>query len=561
MATGHLEIMRTLVGLSKPSPECEIVPFNPVRDKLLELFGSAADHPNLIDCFHIVLSVGGGDSELLTECFNFCAQFVNETSKNFRVEAYGAIANIPVAFPRIKFMLLKTCWATSSSNSDWCIVPPNMQHRFAAPGSKFTWIELMQEVETASQFVSTLVSKILDRDKRKNRKMAQLSKAKWLSEFDIDVCRVLLSAPAKVEGNQLQRQISEKRTELIEVIAKKYGVLNNKYANIRDGDLEHPCPLLTAAMAKYNDEKTTSSSVDSAILEAPQPKVIKFGDDRKPLSDFASVTIAPRAQAVLDSFEIPWENWLSSVVTDKVRQRSIAKSIICMCMQWAYQKISAPIPITIVRAGKRTKVIATEDLEPGELHLPLFFRRDSSVIFPDEDVTRTHHEAVHATVKWLYIPSDYIKDAEGGEDKTITINALILPEAKLPRLLTKPEYFDNKVDVHPFWHIPRSSNIGEGNCDIVNLSVAPIIASDFKSLNDAGATLRPATETLNVELPCIVNAKTIKAHDEIFLAWGQKPKDTTKRKAEAIQTNAFDLIRDNAKKQKRAAVRRARLTK
>ena len=217
-----------------------------------------------------------------------------------------------------------------------------------------------------------------------------------------------------------------------------------------------------------------------------------------PLSDFASVTVAPRAQAVLETFEIPWVNWLSSVVTDKVRQRSIAKSIICMCMQWACQKIRAPISIKIVRAGKRTKVIATEDLELGELHVPLFFRRDSSVVFPGDADVRTHHEAVHAKVKWEYIPSDYIKDAENGQNEHITVKALILPEAKLPRLLTKPEYFDNKVDVHPFWHIPRSCNIGDGNCDIVNLSFMPILASDFKSLNGAGAALRPATEQLNV---------------------------------------------------------------
>ena len=67
MATGHLEIMRTLVGLCTPSPQGEIVPFGPVREVLLELFGSSADHPDLVDCFHIALSVGGRDSPLIKE--------------------------------------------------------------------------------------------------------------------------------------------------------------------------------------------------------------------------------------------------------------------------------------------------------------------------------------------------------------------------------------------------------------------------------------------------------------------------------------------------------------
>ena len=78
MATGHLEIMRMLVGLCTPSPQGEIVPFGPVREVILELFGISADHPNLVDCFHIVQSVGGRGSPLIKEFFDFCVQFVTE---------------------------------------------------------------------------------------------------------------------------------------------------------------------------------------------------------------------------------------------------------------------------------------------------------------------------------------------------------------------------------------------------------------------------------------------------------------------------------------------------
>ena len=67
MATGHLEIMRTLVGLCNPSPHGEVVPLEPVKEGLLERFGKGADHPNLIDCFHIVLSAGGQESPLIKE--------------------------------------------------------------------------------------------------------------------------------------------------------------------------------------------------------------------------------------------------------------------------------------------------------------------------------------------------------------------------------------------------------------------------------------------------------------------------------------------------------------
>ena len=71
-------------------------------------------------------------------------------------------------------------------------------------------------------------------------------------------------------------QVDEKRTELADVIAMKYGHLN-KVAKIRDGDLEHTCPLLQRAMAKYTDEKKMSSAVGSAIVKAPKRKVINLG--------------------------------------------------------------------------------------------------------------------------------------------------------------------------------------------------------------------------------------------------------------------------------------------
>ena len=149
MATGHLEIMRTVVGLCTPSPQGEIVPFGPVRAVILELFGSSADHPNLVDCFHIVQSVVGRDSPLIKEFFDFCIQFVDESYRKFRLEAYSVVTSIPLCFPRLRFMLLKTCWCTPvSRTSDLCIVPPRKQMRFTKSGYHRVWTKLYEEIES-----------------------------------------------------------------------------------------------------------------------------------------------------------------------------------------------------------------------------------------------------------------------------------------------------------------------------------------------------------------------------------------------------------------------------
>ena len=58
METGHLEIMSTLVNLCTPSPSGSM-PFEPVRDKLIDLYGAAVDHPDIVNAFRLVIDAGG----------------------------------------------------------------------------------------------------------------------------------------------------------------------------------------------------------------------------------------------------------------------------------------------------------------------------------------------------------------------------------------------------------------------------------------------------------------------------------------------------------------------
>ena len=58
MKTGHLEIMSTLVSLCKPDPKGH-VHFDPVRDKLVDLYGAAIDDPDFVHAFRVVCDAGG----------------------------------------------------------------------------------------------------------------------------------------------------------------------------------------------------------------------------------------------------------------------------------------------------------------------------------------------------------------------------------------------------------------------------------------------------------------------------------------------------------------------
>ena len=61
-ATGHLAIMRALVSLCMPAPGTSEVPYDPVKEKMLKLFGAVADQGFLVHAFQLVLTAGGGGS-------------------------------------------------------------------------------------------------------------------------------------------------------------------------------------------------------------------------------------------------------------------------------------------------------------------------------------------------------------------------------------------------------------------------------------------------------------------------------------------------------------------
>ena len=101
MKTGHLEIWSTLVALCKPSADGS-VPFEPVRDKLIDLYGAAVDHPDFVHAFRLVCDAGGAGSVHMQDMENFTSVYVNPKLRKMRMEAYAIVAPYPVDFPKIK---------------------------------------------------------------------------------------------------------------------------------------------------------------------------------------------------------------------------------------------------------------------------------------------------------------------------------------------------------------------------------------------------------------------------------------------------------------------------
>ena len=81
-----------------------------MRDKLVELYGTAVDHPDFVHVFKMVCDAGGADSVHLKDLADFTTVFVNPMLRKMRFEAYAVVAQYPVDFPRIKTACIKWAW-------------------------------------------------------------------------------------------------------------------------------------------------------------------------------------------------------------------------------------------------------------------------------------------------------------------------------------------------------------------------------------------------------------------------------------------------------------------
>ena len=137
MKTGHLEIMATLVSRCKSDPGGTVL-FNPVGDKVIDLYGDAVDHPNFVDAFKFVLAAGGAGNPHMKGLADFTSVFVNPRTHQINFDVYSVVAQYPEEFRKLKNACVKWSWKRTGANGGRCPVPPNISHIMAKDG-KASW--------------------------------------------------------------------------------------------------------------------------------------------------------------------------------------------------------------------------------------------------------------------------------------------------------------------------------------------------------------------------------------------------------------------------------------
>ena len=190
MKIGHLEILVALAGLCTPDPKSGTVEYIPVRDRLIDLYGSAVDHPEFIYLFRFVLMSGGATSVHLANLKEFTTIFVNQHIRKMQMTAYVIVSRYPVKIRRVSNASLKWAWR-QTTKLGWCPLPPCILHRLDED-SKYEWEALMDDIEEAFTAAAKLAFTVVEME---NSPVAKCDKLKqrtlWVASVEIEVMGII----------------------------------------------------------------------------------------------------------------------------------------------------------------------------------------------------------------------------------------------------------------------------------------------------------------------------------------------------------------------------------
>ena len=546
MKTSHTEIMNTLVGLCKPSPDDMDgkVPFVPVRDKMIEYYGAAVDHPDLVHAFQVVMDAGGHDSPHMADLHEFTNVYVNPKLRKLRFEAYGVVSPYPVEFPRLKNASLKWAWKQTPKRG-WCDLPISISHRFSGNLSMY---KLMREIEETFASLNKSVSTVVEKTDKK--------KTKWLSETEIGVITKVFAVPRKdVRGTSVSDQENELRKECAELVANKMVLLTHpdtdklrKFADqipAHNGllcgvqqNLQDPA-FIDKAMAPPKSEKSDASTAVESLV----PKVIKLDAEGNPISTHEVAKGDKAEDAVVEVIDCA--KW--AALQEKGRSVIQAKALVCSSACVLKQQ-QHEVPVAVIRKAGKVIVKASADIPIGQLRIPLGLQHMTSLVAVaahDEGFT-LHPHAVPVEVSWHVSEKER---AAGVEQENHKMVLKVLPEFNVPRAQKDGTMVLQWTPQHSadyFWLIKRQdTENSEWNCEIHMREVTQVLA--VPPVTDSAWKAEALTETFSIKMPHIVNTERIPADKEVMLRW----QVLMKPKAQAKTRTWVDAVQRGEKKRQK----------
>ena len=536
MMAGHTEIFRALVDLCKPNPTpmpvgavATVFEFEKIRNRMLDLYGAAVDHPDFHHCYRLCLDVGGRDSPHLQNLYDFTQLFVNPKVRNLRFESYAQVAPLPWKLPRFKIAVLKWTWKQRPIKG-YCPVAPNLAYR-VHPTSTTTLREAIDNMEHAMEILTMDVSTVVDQH------VGQAETVRWLAEVDIGLVQKLLCVPRTPEEGQdrrdQERLLQKACGEFLAVKLSEMGDFAEEAFNI------HYSPALLNHAGKKNEilARTHEVLLDRTLLKKIRAEQMQKAakaksvvtdpglagltptaaslDDRGRVLSAATAYAKPAVEAMPVALR-PWCN----LIDRELKSDAYKSYFRTACWNVQRQHSLLRQEIAIIRKGSEVMVKTKKAIEARQLVIPLFFRKLSSLYKPGGHIHC--HWAVSAAITCTTTELEQLSGIERAENE---FDLTVYPEFKVPTAEPgqRPQATKGS-DMHPFWAITRMQKKDDKcNCQITRKSTTVVVCAPP---GPAGA---PAlTETFHAHIPYIYNTEDLKPDTQLVLRWHVKPGPTSK---------------------------------
>ena len=531
MMAGHTEIFRALVDLCKPNPTPTVVGavdavYEEVRNRMIDLYGAAVDHPDFHHCYRLTMDVGGRDSPHLQNLHDFTQLFVNPKVRNLRFESYAQVAPLPWELPRFKIALLKWTWKQPPKKG-YCPVAPNLAYR-VHPTSTTTLREAIDNMEHAMEILTMDVSTVVDQH------VGQAETVRWLAEVDIGLVQKLLGVPRNPEEGQdrrdQERLLQKACGEFLAVKLSEMGDFAEEAFSI------HYSPALLNHEGKKNEilARTHEVLLDRTLLKnilaeqmqkaakaksvVTDPGLAGLTPTAASLDDRGRVLSAATAYAkpAVEAMPVALRPWCR-LIDSELKIDAYKSYFRTACWNVQRQHSLLRQEIAIIRKGSEVMVKTKKAIEARQLVIPLFFRKLSSLYAPGERMAHRPHWAVSAAITCTTTELEQLSGIERAENE---FDLTVYPEFKVPT--AEPGQLPQATkgsDMHPFWAITRMQKKDDKcNCQITRKSTTVVVCAPP---GPAGA---PAlTETFHAHIPYVYNTDDLKPDTQLVLRWHVKP--------------------------------------
>ena len=140
----------------------------------------------------------------------------------------------------------------------------------------------------------------------------------------------------------------------------------------------------------------------------------------------------------------------------------------------------------MVKKKNQLSAVAEEDLKLGDLIVPLFVRRPTSIVVEAES-QGPQPKSICVDIEWQE-PNVSEKGEINGIEEPLEHSVVLRvnQEVRLPTSNDNPDDWSGHEDLHPFWVVKRQTEGNEVNCKIYRQFVEMSTAMNFGDLERQG---------------------------------------------------------------------------